>query len=64
MADKKKSTNVLDFIRNEIKNILFYFLIICICTDIGGLILGKTFKGKKVLKQNFSKLVLELKKIS
>ena len=35
---------------DEIKNILFYFLIICICTDIGGLILGKTFKGKKLTK--------------
>ena len=34
----------------EYKNIIFYFLIICIVTDIGGLISGKIFKGKKLTK--------------
>ncbi len=34
----------------EIKNIIFYFIIICIATDIGGLISGKIFKGKKLTK--------------
>ena len=34
----------------EHKNIIFYFLIICIATDIGGLICGKIFKGKKLTK--------------
>tara|TARA_B100001250_G_scaffold372393_1_gene357824 strand:+ start:138 stop:773 length:636 start_codon:yes stop_codon:yes gene_type:complete len=33
-----------------IKNIIFYFIIICIATDIGGLISGKIFKGKKLIK--------------
>tara|TARA_Y100000590_G_scaffold129750_1_gene148263 strand:- start:5022 stop:5657 length:636 start_codon:yes stop_codon:yes gene_type:complete len=33
-----------------LKNIIFYFIIICISTDIGGLVFGKTFKGKKLTK--------------
>ena len=37
--------NILDH-----KNIIFYFLIICVATDIGGLISGKIFKGKKLTK--------------
>jgi len=32
------------------KNLIFYFIIICIATDIGGLIAGKIFKGKKLTK--------------
>ena len=35
---------------NDIKNIIFYFILICITTDIGGLIIGKIFKGKKLTK--------------
>ena len=34
----------------EFKNIIFYFIIICITTDIGGFISGKIFKGKKLTK--------------
>ena len=32
------------------KDIIFYFVLICICTDIGGLIFGRIFKGKKLIK--------------
>ena len=32
------------------KNIIFYLIIICISTDIGGLTFGKIFKGKKLTK--------------
>ncbi len=32
------------------KNIIFYFIIICIATDIGGLFFGRIFKGKKLTK--------------
>jgi len=35
---------------HELKDIIFYFIIICISTDIGGLISGKIFKGKKLTK--------------
>ena len=34
----------------EIKNIIFYFILICVVTDIGGFISGKIFKGKKLTK--------------
>jgi len=34
----------------DIKNIIFYFILICIVTDIGGFISGKIFKGKKLTK--------------
>ena len=33
---------------DEYKNLIFYFITICIVTDIGGFIFGKTFKGKKL----------------
>ena len=32
------------------KEIIFYFILICIFTDIGGLFFGKIFKGKKLTK--------------
>ncbi len=32
------------------KNIIFYFIIICVATDIGGFVFGKIFKGKKLTK--------------
>ena len=35
---------------DTLKNVIFYFIIICISTDIGGLIFGKIFKGKKLTK--------------
>ena len=34
----------------EIKDLVFYLILICIATDIGGLISGKLFKGKKLTK--------------
>ena len=37
-----------DFTNN--KNIIFYFIVICIATDIGGYFFGKIFKGKKLTK--------------
>ena len=35
---------------DELKDIIFYFIIICISTDIGGLVAGKIFQGKKLTK--------------
>ncbi len=35
---------------NSNKLILFYFIVICISSDIGGLLFGKFFKGKKLTK--------------
>ena len=35
---------------DTLKNIIFYFIVICISTDIGGLVFGKFFKGKKLTK--------------
>ncbi len=34
----------------QFKDIIFYFIIVCVSTDIGGLISGKIFKGKKLTK--------------
>tara|TARA_Y100000590_G_scaffold68590_1_gene74768 strand:- start:4339 stop:4974 length:636 start_codon:yes stop_codon:yes gene_type:complete len=42
--------NFLIFKIDEIKDIIFYFIIVCIATDIGGLLFGKVFKGKKLTK--------------
>ncbi len=40
------------FLINSVEQkIIFYFIItICICTDIGGYLFGKTFKGRKLTK--------------
>ena len=40
------------FVINDLNNkiIFIYFLSICIATDLGGYIFGKTFKGKKIGK--------------
>tara|TARA_Y100000591_G_C21749271_1_gene653785 strand:+ start:352 stop:987 length:636 start_codon:yes stop_codon:yes gene_type:complete len=35
---------------SEIKNLIFYFILICISSDIGGLVFGKIFKGRKLTK--------------
>ena len=32
----------------ELKILILYFILICVVTDIGGLIFGKIFKGKKL----------------
>jgi len=37
-------------IAQDFKDIIFYSIIVCIGTDIGGLISGKIFKGKKLTK--------------
>ncbi len=34
----------------ELKNIIFYFILICIASDIGGLLAGKFLKGRKLTK--------------
>ena len=34
----------------DLKNLIFYFILICVVTDIGGLIFGKLIKGKKLTK--------------
>ncbi len=35
---------------SDFKNLIFYFISICIATDIGGLVFGKIFKGRKLTK--------------
>ena len=35
---------------DKLKDIIFYFIIICIGTDIGGFVFGKLFKGIKLTK--------------
>ena len=37
---------------------LLYLLFICICSDIGGFIFGKTFKGKKLTKISPKKTII------
>ena len=32
----------------QIKDVIFYFILVCISTDIGGFVFGKIFKGKKL----------------
>tara|TARA_Y100000389_G_C17041321_1_gene308286 strand:- start:68 stop:466 length:399 start_codon:yes stop_codon:yes gene_type:complete len=36
---------------------MLYLISICICSDIGGLIFGKTFKGKKLTKISPNKTI-------
>ncbi len=40
----------LAFNVSEFKNIIFYFILVCISSDIGGIVFGKLFKGKKLTK--------------
>ena len=44
------ATYIIIFNLDISKNIIFYFIIVCIATDIGGLFFGKVFKGKKLTK--------------
>ena len=39
------------------KNDIFYFFVICIFSDIGGLVFGKIFKGKKLTKISPNKTI-------
>ena len=51
---------VFESINHEQTNIklnLLYLLFICICSDIGGFIFGKTFKGKKLTKISPNKTI-------
>ena len=42
---------------NNDKNLILFFLIICIATDLGGFIFGKIFKGKKLTKISPNKTI-------
>ena len=42
---------------NNDKNLILFFLIICIATDLGGFIFGKIFKGKKLSKISPNKTI-------
>ena len=44
------AVSFLFFKTYQIKDIIFYFIIVCVATDIGGLISGKIIKGKKLTK--------------
>ena len=52
---------MISFQSNDSKIILLYTILVCIMSDIGGFIFGKTFKGKKLTKispnKTFSGLV-------
>ncbi len=51
---------VFDVINQEQPNVklnLLYLLFICICSDVGGFIFGKTFKGKKLTKISPNKTI-------
>ena len=37
-------------VQENSKILIFYLFMICICSDIGGLLFGKVFKGKKLTK--------------
>ena len=41
---------LLKYNLSEIKNLIFYFILICISSDIGGLVFGKMYKGRKLTK--------------
>tara|TARA_A100001011_G_C14182217_1_gene787382 strand:+ start:490 stop:1005 length:516 start_codon:yes stop_codon:yes gene_type:complete len=41
----------------KLKIILFYIILICIFSDIGGIIIGKFFKGKKLTKISPNKTI-------
>jgi phosphatidate cytidylyltransferase len=46
-----------EIIINGLESILLYLLLICICSDTGGLIFGKIFKGKKLTKISPNKTI-------
>ena len=41
---------IIKSLNTELKDALVYILLISILTDIGGLVIGSTFKGKKLTK--------------
>tara|TARA_Y100001970_G_scaffold235366_1_gene294326 strand:+ start:173 stop:814 length:642 start_codon:yes stop_codon:yes gene_type:complete len=51
------TVSFLFFKTYQFKDIIFYFIIVCVATDIGGLISGKIFKGRKLTKISPKKTV-------
>ena len=45
------------FVHSDFSIIILYFFLICIFSDIGGFIFGKTFKGKKLTKISPNKTI-------
>ena len=45
------------FVHSDFSIIILYFFLICIFSDIGGYIFGKTFKGKKLTKISPNKTI-------
>ena len=45
------------FTHESFKYLILYLFLICICSDIGGLIFGKIFKGKKLTKISPNKTI-------
>ena len=43
--------------QDNLKFIMLFLFLICICSDIGGLLFGKTFKGKKLTKISPNKTI-------
>ena len=48
---------IIKSLNSELKDALIYILLISILTDIGGLVIGSTFKGKKLTKISPKKTV-------
>ena len=44
------TVSFLFFKTYQFKDIIFYCILVCVATDIGGLVSGKIFKGKKLTK--------------
>ena len=44
------TVSFLFFKTYQFKDIIFYCILVCVATDIGGLVFGKIFKGKKLTK--------------
>ena len=49
--------SMISFQSNDTKIILLYTILICIMSDIGGYLFGKTFKGKKLTKISPNKTI-------
>ena len=49
--------SMISFQSNDTKIILLYTIFICIMSDIGGYLFGKTFKGKKLTKISPNKTI-------
>ena len=47
----------LGFSKDNFKFVILFLILICICSDIGGLLFGKIFKGKKLTKISPNKTI-------